>query len=468
MSLCVFAAAREVPDEPAIVFGARPWSYAELADRAGSALYWLRARGFAPGMSEPPLVALEANNTESSLVMLYALISAGIPVLPLHPRLADAERETQLRVARAALQVDAHWRDELPLDAHASVTTPIAADERLLAVVFTSGTSGAPKGVALSRRAFSASAGASAQNLGWHAGDRWLLSLPFAHVGGLSVITRCLLGRRCIVVAPTSSEPGSVRKCLAEHRVTLLSLVPTQLVRWLTQGPHWQPPETLRAVLIGGAPAAPALIEQARARRVPILLTYGLTETCSQITTQRHPCTARARHCGPPLSGAEIACRDGVIHVRGPMLFSGYVGAGSQHSRRPDEWFCTEDHGELDADGNLYVLGRREELLNTGGENVSAVEVEQILMQSPCIAQACVVGIPDETWGQSVGAVVVLNDSIGANTDRLVRYVRTELSSFKRPRFWVVVPDLPRTVSGKVDRSAVRRLAVGRWRPFPT
>jgi O-succinylbenzoic acid--CoA ligase len=250
--------------------------------------------------------------------------------------------------------------------------------------------------------------------------------------------------------------------------VTLLSLVPTQLLRWLDQEPHWRAPDTLRAVLVGGATAGAELIEQAAERHVPVLLTYGLTETCSQIATQRCPGTTRARHCGPPLPGAEVVCRDGMIHVRGPMLFSGYVGGGSQQPRRPDEWFCTDDHGALDATGQLYVLGRREELLNTGGENVSAVEVERTLMRSACVAQACVVGIPDAAWGQSVGAVVVLTDSAQASAEMLARHVRTELGSFKRPRFWVVVPELPRTPTGKVDRAAVRRLAAGRWRPLPT
>ncbi|MBN1609735.1 MAG: AMP-binding protein [Polyangiaceae bacterium] len=467
MSLCVFAAAREAPDEAALVLGSRVRTWAELADQAAWALGWLEARGLTPGMSEPPVVALEASNTESSLVMLYALISAGIPVLPLHPRLSDVERETQRRLARATLLIDECWRDALPRDVRVSVTTAIDADERLLAVVFTSGTSGSPKGVALSRRAFLASARASAHNLGWHAGDRWLLSLPFAHVGGLSVVTRCLLGRRCVVVAP-SSEPGAVCGCLAAHRVTLVSLVPTQLGRWLAQKPPWRPPAGLRAVLLGGAAAAPALIEQATARHVPILLTYGLTETCSQVTTQRYPTTTWARHCGSPLPGVEIVCPDGLIHVRGPMLFSGYVGEGARPVRRPEEWFCTDDHGELDAEGHLYVLGRREELLNTGGENVSAVEVEQALMRSACVAQACVVGIPDETWGQSVGAVVVLTGPAHASAQLLARHVRAELGSFKRPRLWVVVSDLPRTATGKVDRAAVQRLAAGRWRRFPT
>jgi O-succinylbenzoic acid--CoA ligase len=467
VSLCVFAAAREAPAEPALVLGGTVWSYAELAARAASALSWLEARGLRPGMSEPPVVALEANPTASSLVMLYALISAGIPVLPIHPRLNDAERQAELRLTRAALEVDERWCDELPTDSNASVATPVEADERLLAVVFTSGTTDAPKGVKLSRRAFSASARASARNLGWQAGDRWLLSLPFAHVGGLSVITRCLLGRRCVVVAPATGEPDVEREWLAEQRVTLLSLVPAQLARWLEPGSRSRFPDTLRAVLLGGAPSGEALLAQARARHVPILLTYGLTETCSQIATQRYPSTTRAHHCGLPLAGAEITCSDGVIRVRGPMLFSGYVDEGSQPPHRPDEWFCTDDHGALDAEGHLYVLGRREELLNTGGENVSAVEVEQVLLRSPCVAQACVVGIPDETWGQCVGAIVVLTESVEAITEMLARHVRAELGSFKRPRFWVVVSDLPRTASGKIDRAAARRLAAGQWRPFP-
>lgn len=468
MSLCVFAAAREAHDQPALVLGAQTWTYAELATRTASALYWLVSQGLTPGMSHAPVVALEANGTESSLVMLYALISAGIPVLPLHPRLNDIEREAQIAAAGASLRIEEDWHDAVPADGRVSVPVAVEADERWLAVVFTSGTSGVSKGVALSRRAFAASARASALNLGWQAGDRWMLSLPFAHVGGLSVVTRCLLGRRCVVVAPSSGDPGVLCDCLAKSRVTLLSLVPTQLVRWFQVLPDWEPPRTLRAVLLGGATAGATLIEQARARHVPILMTYGLTETCSQIATERYASGGlQARRCGPPLAGADIACPDGVIHVRGPMLFSGYVNADSCPVHRSDEWFCTHDRGVLDGRGHLYVLGRPEELLNTGGENVSAIEVEEVLTSFPGVKEACVVGVPDETWGERVGAVVVLDESTKANVARVFEHVRGQLSSFKRPRFWAVVDALPRTDTGKPDRSAIRRLAATRWRCVP-
>ncbi len=316
----------------------------------------------------------------------------------------------------------------------------------------------------LSRRAFVASAAASEANLGWQPDDRWLLRLPVAHVGGLSVVTRCLLAR-CAVVLSTESDPAALLDTIGRQRVTILSLVPTLLARLLDLEPHRPAPPHVRAVLLGGAAASPALLARAADRGWPVLTTYGLTETCSQATTQPLGTVNRGElGAGPPLRGMEVRIGDdGEVHVRGPSLLTGYFPTGAHPEPFLEGgWLPTGDFGRLDADGNLHVVGRRADRIVTGGENVDPLEVEQALEAEPGISRACVFGTPDEEWGEVVCAAVVLTDGghrPGVVAREAVAAASVRLAAFKRPRRIVALDSLPLTRSGKVDRAAVVRVA---------
>ncbi|HKA91866.1 MAG TPA: AMP-binding protein [Haliangiales bacterium] len=353
-----------------------------------------------------------AEPTAETVARMRALIRARRPFVPLHPRLTAAERDA-LRPDLAAIP------------------------DGTLAVLYTSGTSGRPKGAILSRAAFIASARASAARLGWRDDDRWLCSLPLAHVGGLSVLVRCLLARRPFVLG----RGDRVAEDLLAHRATIVSLVPAQLARLLDGA--WTPPRWLRLVLLGGAAAPPRLLARAAAAGVPVVTTYGLTEACSQVATQV-PGRPGAG-CGPPLPGIAVRIADGDrIEIDGPTLFSGYLG---EPPRAPG-WFATGDFGRFDAAGNLHVLGRRTDLIVTGGENVYAAEVEAYLDARG--VPACVFGVPDETWGEIVAA---------ATTAPLPTAALADLAPFKRPRRIARVEALPLTPGGKPDRAAARALA---------
>jgi O-succinylbenzoic acid--CoA ligase len=267
--------------------------------------------------------------------------------------------------------------------------------------------------------------------------------MPLAHVGGLSILTRCLAARACVVLEPRF-DAAALPELLLRHRVTLLSLVPTMLTRLLDEHPHWTPPSHLRALLLGGAGSPARLLERAAERGVPVLTTYGLTEACSQVVTG-----------GRALLGAElrVAGDEGRLQIRGPMLMSGYLG---EPPLAPGAWFDTGDLGELDANGVLRVHARRTDLVVSGGENVYPAEVEDALATCPGVRAACVFGVADETWGQLVAALVVAD---GATLDRgaLRVAIAERLAPHKRPRLLAFVDALPQTGAGKLDRAAAGR-----------
>lgn len=411
------------------------------------------------------VVAVVAAPRVETIVALWALWELGLVTLLVHPRLTPTERAEL--AGDAAWTLDETWSDaDLPEPAGEPVVAGPHPADRPLAVVYTSGSSGRPKGVTLSRSAFEASARASEANLGWHEGDRWLLSTPIAHVGGLSVLTRCLLARRTVVLAPwAGSDVGAFAETVSRHRVTLLSLVPTILYRLFEADGGWRLPDHVRAALLGGAPASGALLREAAARGVPALTTYGMSEACSQVATQRLGTPpGEGQGVGPPLPGVDVRIEGGEIQVRGPTMMSGYLGGGDP--RLEGGWFPTGDLGALDERGCLHVLGRRSDTIITGGENVSPREVERVLEELPGVAQACVFAIDDERWGQIVAAALVPNAPGSLDEGALAAAVASRLAPHKRPRQVAVVRGLPTDASGKVRRREAAGLFAGELRPL--
>jgi O-succinylbenzoic acid--CoA ligase len=308
----------------------------------------------------------------------------------------------------------------------------------------------------LTRSAIVASADASASNLGWRDDDCWLLCMPIARVGGLSIVTRCLLARRCVALRPTF-DAGRLPAWIDEQRVTLASLVPTMLVQLLDAHPAWVPPSHLRAVLVGGAAAREGLLRRAAARGLPMVVTYGLTETCSQVVAT--PYAGRfspwEHGDGRVLPGAEVRINDGHIEVRGPMRTAGYLG---EAALAPADWLATGDLGEIDARGCLRVHARRTDLIVTGGENVYPAEVERVLESLPGIAEAGVFGLADEIWGETVAAALVACAQAPGDAE-LSAFVNATLAPHKRPRRICYVARLPHTPAGKLDRAALQSLA---------
>jgi len=447
-------AAEEGGDDTALVAGGRSWTWNGLADEVRREEPGLREAGAAAGR-----VVLDAHPTSTTVIRLLALLDAGICAAPLPPGLPAPIRAERVRALAPCFDLETGARIESDTAAVVTWTVrPGPAPRRPLTVLFTSGSSGTPRAVELSAGAFLASASASAHHLGWRPDDRWLCCLPLAHVGGLSVVTRCLLARRTIVLTD-GFDARAVARALEDEDVTLASFVPTMLHRLFETDETWKAPNSLRAALLGGAPAPEGLWREIERREFPALATYGMTETCSQVATGR-PAAPRAL---VPLRGVSVRIREGRIEVSGPML-SDRVGAGDREEVfTADGYLRTGDLGGME-DGVLGVIGRADDTIVTGGKNAAPAEVEAILEQHRAIRRAVVFGIPDETWGELVAAVLEAEEGADAReaAEGLRGWLADRLPSHQRPRRVVWLPALPATPAGKVDRAAAA--AIGRER----
>ncbi len=464
--LSVLAAAAEAPGRDALVRRDGVLSYADLAARVDRVAGAIEAWALPPGAP----VALRASSRPATVTAMLALVELGVPFVPIHPGLTPAEIAVLVEDAAPARVLE-----DADLDALEAASPPRRLGRRAppppeapLAILYTSGTSGRPKGAVLPRSAFVASAAASAHNLGWRGDDRWLLCMPLCHAGGLSIVTRSLVARRAVVLEPRFDAPA-VLEAVEAQRATLLSVVPTMLKRLLAEDRRGALAR-LRAILVGGAAAPLAIMEECAARGVRALATYGLTEACSQVTCQipgDGPPRARAG-AGKPLRGVEVSITDddgepvsagvtGKVRVRGPTRMRGYLG---REPLAPGAWLDTGDLGALDAAGELHVHARRTDLVVTGGENVYPVEVEQAIEALGGVARALVFGVPDPVWGQRVAAAIELDPARPADPAALLAALRGRLAPHKRPRLVCFPRALPVITADKLDRAGAReRLA---------
>jgi len=451
-TLSIFDAARKAPDALALIDGAVTLSFREAADRTAPLAAALLA-------VRPRALALTPRADTESLLWLYAAFATGTPVLALHARATAAEHRAALERCGAS---------EPPAVGTAAFTAaelPPLAESSALAFIPTSGSTGTPRLVELSRGAVLASAQASAKNLGWQANDRWLLCLPLAHAGGLSIVLRCLLARKSVLLfepGPSGVLAQLQRLSAVAENATLISLVPSVLAALLDSG--FAPQPQLRAVLVGGAGCSPALAQRAHAARVPLLTSYGLTETASQVVTRRYserfePLAERhgVVSSGHALPGVTLQLEAETISIRSPALFSGYLGEVDS-ALNPSGFFRTTDRGELGETGELYVRGRRDDVIVSGGENVDPLEVEAALVSLPGVQAACVFGTPSARFGQVVTAVLISADASLAEPSHLAELLADRLARHKLPRRALIAESLPLTLAGKIDRRAAREL----------
>jgi len=485
------AVAVRVPDAEAGTW--REVRYRELAARSGGAADRLAARNLGPD----DRIAVSLPGTLEHLAVIHAIAWRGAVLVPLDPRLDPAERARRLAaVGAAALVGPAGAGDQAagdlpcpfaPLDELAeSVNEPVdegpgvspqapvpRALDDLHSIVFTSGSTGRAEPVELTWGNHLASAIGSAFNLGIDRRDDWLCCLPLVHVGGLAIVLRSVLYGTALTLLDSVTDgfdPVRVAALLRGGRITLASLVPTMLRRVLEissqdteEDPDAPgdagPPPGLRAILLGGGPAEPELIERAWRAGLPVLPTYGMTETSSQVVTLpldrlggSRDRAIRAGSAGAPLFGAEIAIRGGgtgEIQVRGPMVArSAPVDANG--------WLCTGDLGRIDEAGDLWVIGRSDQVIVTGGENVAPERVEAALSTHPAIAECAVTGVDDPEWGRAVAAALVPRDLDHPPVPaELTAWCREHLAPYEIPKHWRLVAELPRTAAGKPRRDAL-------------
>ena len=393
----------------------RTLSFAELDAAATRAARRLAARGVGPG----DLVATTLGPGPAFAELLHALPRLGAVLAPLDP-VAPALVGARLTVSAPLTGAEAEIRPPREIDPGATHS-----------VIHTSGTTGAPKAVELSYGNLAASAAASADALGVEPHDRWLCPLPVFHVGGMSVLVRCAINATTAHLHECFA-PERVKAALEAGEATLVSLVPTMLARLRVAGLRSAP--GLRAIVLGGGPIPAGLLDWAAEVGIPVTPVYGMTETASQIAA------------GMParlLRGVELEIApDGEILVRGPMVAAAELAA--------DGWLHTGDRGRLDASGRLHVEGRIKEIIVTGGENVSPLEVEEALLAHPAVADAAVAARPDPEWGEAVTAFVVARG--GASAGELRDWCRERLARHKVPKRIEIVDALPRNSAGKLVR----------------
>jgi malonyl-CoA/methylmalonyl-CoA synthetase len=453
-------------------------SYGEAFARINALTEAYRARGYGAGHR----VGVLMENRPGFFLHWFALNALGVSLVPINPDMRAAELEYLIghseivaavvipqRRADVAAATKAIGRDipvvgpdDEPAAIRASAPKRGAPDrDSECALLYTSGTTGRPKGVPLTHANLLASVRGVMQAWRWSAEDVLVHALPLSHQHGLSGVNATLLaGSRAALLS--SFEPGDLCATIARERATVLFAVPAMYERLVTwQGIGAADLGSLRLAVSGSAPLSPSLFERVGAAfGQPPLERYGSTETGLSVSNP-YDGPRKPGKVGRPLPGIELDIVDDEVVLRGPQVFAGY-------ENRPDEtaeafldggWFRTGDLGRVDPeDGYLEITGRRKELIVTGGLNVSPREVELVLEDHPEVARVAVVGLPSEEWGEEVVAVVVPAAGTTPGGEALIAHARERLSAYKCPKRVMLVDELPASAMGKVQREEIVEL----------
>jgi len=373
-----------------------------------------------------------------------------------------------------ALDVAPHgWRDWTAI-------APASAAERLLAAAtayeapvllcYTSGSTGVPKGVLLTQGALFFNAINSVHMHDLSSADRVLTTLPMFHVGGLNIQTVPALHAGATVILHGKFDPEAAVNAIESERVSLAVLVPAQLTAMMKL-PRWRTADlsSLRVLTTGSTIVSEAFVQRVHERGVPLIQVYGTTETCPIAAyLRREDARRKAGAAGLPALYCALrivdnndrdvpAGADGEILVRGPNVMQGYWNLPEMTAAAlRDGWYHSGDIGHLDAEGYLHVVARKHDLIISGGENIYPAEIEDVLLEHPAIVEACVVGCPDERWGEAVVAAVVLKAGAQLSAADVIAILDGRIARYKQPRVVRFMESLPRTTLGKVRREELR------------
>ncbi len=425
-------------------------SYSELYAAARFAAAELAARGAGPGRRVAIVLPAGLDFAQA----LHGCLLLGAVAVPVDLR-SSAQERARITASASVLVEEPLGDGPLPGGAGAGTHAHTHDLDATAVVIHTSGTTASPRAVELTYGNFLWSALGSAVALGLHPRERWLCALPVAHVGGLSILLRSAIYATTAVVHERF-EVDRVMHALRSEEITLVSLVATTLARLLDAG--LSAPPRLRCALTGGGPVPAALLARARAAEVPVSLTYGLSEACSQVSTTPVAAIDGARtDAGPPLFCTRVRIEEvhsaepgtGEILIGGPTVAPGALA--------PDGWLHSGDLGRLDEQGRLLVHGRRADTIISGGENVAPAEVEAVLEAHPQVLEAAVLGRPDPQWGEAVTAIVVARPGAAVEGESIRAHCARLLAAYKVPKQVVVAAEpLPRTRSGKLLRRELR------------
>ncbi|BAQ08481.1 2-succinylbenzoate-CoA ligase [Bacillus sp. OxB-1] len=464
------------PHKTAFSFGEEHWTFLEMKDRALQLAGKLKGQGLA---SDSRIALLGSSNPEM-VFMIQACLLADLEIVMLNSRLTAEELKWQVKDSEAAtVLVQDSLRhlvhSDLPILLFSEVEagqslehTPqeLWGPDRTITIMYTSGTTGLPKGVRQTAGNHTSSALSSVLNLGLEEKDVWLCAMPLFHISGFSILVRSLLYGMEVRLYEKFEAVAAAEE-IRQGTVTRMSVVATMLNRILQelekQNEVAHP--SFRTMLPGGGPVPVNYLERAAERNMPVLQTYGMTETSSQTATlAAQDAIRKIGSAGKPLffnqikiNGAQAAGDVGEVLIRGPHVTPGYIGHAATEDPLRDGWLPTGDLGYIDAEGYLFIVDRRSDLIISGGENIYPAEIENVLASHPAVLEAGVCGQADPEWGSVPVAFVVKQGEV--TEDTLTAFCEERLARYKLPKAYYFVDQLPRNASNKLLRRELKQWA---------
>ena len=453
--------AERSPHKVAIHYDGKDVTYSALWQQVEEA-----TRSLAVGKGDR--VAYLGYNNHEMLALFFALSRLGAVLVPLNWRLTAAEHKQILADCSPKLLFSSPefeerrkelWFSPSALLDQGRAPEIIGQEEDDALIVYTSGTTGRPKGAVLTQAALAWNAQNSFHAHGLQQSDHVLTALPMFHVGGLNIQTLPALFMGATVTLQKRFEPGAWLSAVHARRPTVSLLVPAAMAAVIAH-PEWQRTDlsSLRLLNTGSMVVPDSLIRAFHDRGVPVGQVYGATETAPiAIALLKDDAIRKAGSAGQPVPHCEAKLVDGEIWLRGPAVMRGYWSDGS--GLDADGWFHSGDLGRIDDDGFWWIVGRSNDIIISGGENVHPAEIENVLADCPSVIEAAVVGVPDPKWGEVACAVVVRNSDATLTEAEVLQLFENRLARYKHPKRVVFTEKLPRNAMGKVQRTELRQLA---------